>query len=313
MQINLIAVFQAYQILCMSSGLQNVFQPIKLLVPGFNGREVAVPVPWGEIRGREWGSEDGVPWIGNIPSVFRLTFRKPSSSQPYTGGLTMLELLSPLFHTSPKDTGAAMKTCKAKKMRKPGIFCLFVEPGGANKPLLAPHLKVLLSDRPATNASKKLKTTTLPMKNPFRLLCIDLPGHGLSSHIPPGGKESIIFIHFFPNFILLNLLKDLESCYVLRHFRFKVSTIFGFWTPWHRCPRWHKIRYSSSSGHGYHYLENLDYVQRVARHQVSLISGPLIFVGSRVGTLLAFWAILWELALPACTPPPSLSRSRPSS
>ena len=54
----------------MSSGLQNVFQPINLLVPGFNGREVAVPVPWGEIRGREWGSEDGVPWIGNIPFVF---------------------------------------------------------------------------------------------------------------------------------------------------------------------------------------------------------------------------------------------------
>ena len=40
---------------------------------GLNGREVAVPVPWGEIRGREWGSEDGVPWIGNTtntPSTF---------------------------------------------------------------------------------------------------------------------------------------------------------------------------------------------------------------------------------------------------
>jgi len=27
------------------------------------GREVKIPVPWGEIAGREWGQEDGVPWI----------------------------------------------------------------------------------------------------------------------------------------------------------------------------------------------------------------------------------------------------------
>lgn len=27
------------------------------------GREVKIPVPWGEIAGREWGREDGVPWI----------------------------------------------------------------------------------------------------------------------------------------------------------------------------------------------------------------------------------------------------------
>ena len=39
--------------------------PKKNLVTVLNGREVTVPVPWGEIRGREWGSEDGVPWIGN--------------------------------------------------------------------------------------------------------------------------------------------------------------------------------------------------------------------------------------------------------
>ena len=38
---------------------------LNICFPGLNGREVTVPVPWGEIRGREWGSEDGVPWIGN--------------------------------------------------------------------------------------------------------------------------------------------------------------------------------------------------------------------------------------------------------
>ena len=40
------------------------------------------------------------------------------------------------------------------------------------------------------------------------------------------------------------------------------------WTPWPRCPGWHNIRYSLSPGHAYHFLENLQYVQRVARHQV---------------------------------------------
>ena len=50
----------------MFPGLQKISQSINLLIPGLNGREVIVPVPWGEIRGREWGSEDGVPWIGNI-------------------------------------------------------------------------------------------------------------------------------------------------------------------------------------------------------------------------------------------------------
>ena len=30
---------------------------------------MTVPVPWGEIRGREWGSEDGVPWIGNTFTI----------------------------------------------------------------------------------------------------------------------------------------------------------------------------------------------------------------------------------------------------
>jgi len=28
-----------------------------------SGREVSVPVPWGEIRGREWGTEGGSPWL----------------------------------------------------------------------------------------------------------------------------------------------------------------------------------------------------------------------------------------------------------
>ena len=27
------------------------------------GREVSIPVPWGIIAGREWGSPTGVPWI----------------------------------------------------------------------------------------------------------------------------------------------------------------------------------------------------------------------------------------------------------
>jgi len=89
-----------------------------------NGREVTVPVPWGEIRGREWGTEDGVPWI---------------ALHGWSDNAGTFEPLVPLF------------------------------PQG------------------------------------HRLLCIDLPGHGLSSHIPPG--------------------------------------------------------------HGYHFLENLEYVQRVARHQ----------------------------------------------
>ena len=40
------------------------------------------------------------------------------------------------------------------------------------------------------------------------------------------------------------------------------------WTPWPRCPGWRNIRYSFSPGHAYHFLENLQYVQRVARHQV---------------------------------------------
>jgi len=47
----------------------------------------------------------------------------------------------------------------------------------------------------------------------------------------------------------------------------QVSTIMASWTPWPRCPGWHNIRYSLSPGHGYHFLENLEYVQRVARHQ----------------------------------------------
>ena len=45
------------------------------------------------------------------------------------------------------------------------------------------------------------------------------------------------------------------------------------WTPWPRCPGWHNIRYSLSPGHGYHFLENLEYVQRVARHQVRSCPG----------------------------------------
>ena len=49
-----------------------------------------------------------------------------------------------------------------------------------------------------------------------------------------------------------------------------------------------RLRISPSSGHVYHYLENLEYIQRVARYQVRLclFSGHLISVGSRVGTLL---------------------------
>jgi len=72
---------------------------------GWNGREVTVPVPWGEIRGREWGSEDGVPWIA------------------LHGWLDNAGTFEPLVAHFPKG---------------------------------------------------------------HRLLCIDLPGHGLSSHIPPG-------------------------------------------------------------------------------------------------------------------------------
>ena len=92
----------------MPPGLQNIFQPILFLLPGFIGREVTVPVPWGEIRGREWGPEDGVPWIGTFSK--KLISPKYISLQLYTGGSTMLELLSPLFPTSPKDTGGAIKT-----------------------------------------------------------------------------------------------------------------------------------------------------------------------------------------------------------
>jgi len=47
----------------------------------------------------------------------------------------------------------------------------------------------------------------------------------------------------------------------------QVSTILSSWTPWPRCPGWRNIRFSPSSGHGYNYLENLEYIQRVAGHQ----------------------------------------------
>ena len=49
---------------------------------------------------------------------------------------------------------------------------------------------------------------------------------------------------------------------------FKVSILMGSWMPWSRCPGLRNIRYSPSPGHGYHFLENLEYVQRVASHQV---------------------------------------------
>ena len=69
----------------------------------------------GEIRGREWGSEDGVPWIGNIFILdskddnidgvlfldkkvyfksYSVTTLFSFYDQPCTGGSTMLELLS---------------------------------------------------------------------------------------------------------------------------------------------------------------------------------------------------------------------------
>ena len=49
---------------------------------------------------------------------------------------------------------------------------------------------------------------------------------------------------------------------------FKVSILMGSWMPWSMCPGLRNIRYSPSPGHGYHFLENLEYVQRVASHQV---------------------------------------------
>jgi len=48
----------------------------------------------------------------------------------------------------------------------------------------------------------------------------------------------------------------------------QVSIIMDSWMPWIRCPGLRNIRYSPPfPGHAYHFLENLQYVQRVARHQ----------------------------------------------
>ena len=58
-------LFESFNILLCNSKYYGL-HPWTFLSAGLNGREVTVPVPWGEIRGREWGSEDGVPWIGEI-------------------------------------------------------------------------------------------------------------------------------------------------------------------------------------------------------------------------------------------------------
>ena len=76
-------------------------------------------------------------------------------------------------------------------------------------------------------------------------------------------------------------------------FLLQVSTIMDSWTPWLRCPGWHNIRYFLSPGHAYHFLENLQYVQRVASHQVRacprvarpLSRPPTFILGSLISLL----------------------------
>ena len=69
----------------------------------------------------------------------------------------MLEPLSPWCPTSQKATGASTTVTQESKV----------------------------SQTPSNSVSYPLLDLKTPMTT-FRLLCIDLPGHGLSSHIPPG-------------------------------------------------------------------------------------------------------------------------------
>ena len=88
---------------------------------------------------------------------------------------------------------------------------------------------------------------------------------------------------------------------------FKVSILMGSWMPWSRCPGLRNIRYSPSPGHGYHFLENLEYVQRVASHQVGLcprvaraLSRPPGLMPGCLFSLLGACLGCWRWHSPSC-------------
>ena len=121
----------------------------------------------GEKGGRSYGSEVWVPWINDFRGCGLVGWwhgcwkSNRMSPQLYTVGWTTLEPLSPWCPTSQKATGASTTQTQESRVSQ-WDFSL------VSFPLL----------------DLKTQMTT------FRLLCIDLPGHGLSSHIPPGSLWS---------------------------------------------------------------------------------------------------------------------------
>jgi len=104
-------------------------------------KEFRVPVPWGEIAGREYGEADGEPWI---------------VLHGWLDNCGSFERLVPLLaHTQPDQQQLPSTTAAA-----------------AN------------GDDICSTASSRFCGR--------RMLCMDSPGHGLSSHFPPGMEYNMV-------------------------------------------------------------------------------------------------------------------------